>query len=304
MPGRPTRAASLRGHDPGAARPGGSAQRPGAGRRRLRWRRRRFLGRLGVDDGGRPRERGPARRRLHRDRGGRRRARRPSTRRASSPPPTTRPTRRPAATTTRRRSQAGTFYTEPPRLGEAVHLLEHGAVIGWTNGLSDADLEAVEEEFNEIFKDGYYQLAVVENPDLEVPFALSAWGALQKCDEVDTAAIRAVRRGVVRVAEDGRGRARLPGRRAHAAELLSRCRSAAGRGTRARASRRARAAGRPRARRCGPPRAAPPRPWRGVTMSGSVVQRRRRAGRRPRPARSSSRRPSSSPPKTTCGRRG
>jgi hypothetical protein len=86
--------------------------------------------------------------------------------------------------------QPGTFYTEPPRLGEAVHLLEHGAVIGWTNNLSSADQKAVEEAFNETFKDGYYQLAVVENPDLDVPFALSAWGALQKCEQVDTTVIR------------------------------------------------------------------------------------------------------------------
>lgn len=86
--------------------------------------------------------------------------------------------------------EAGSFYDEPPALGEAVHLLEHGAVIGWTNDLSSADQTAVEEAFNEVFQDGYYQLAVVENPELDVPFALSAWGALQKCDEVDTAVIR------------------------------------------------------------------------------------------------------------------
>ena len=86
--------------------------------------------------------------------------------------------------------EAGTFYTEPPRLGEAVHLLEHGAVIGWTNDLSPADQKAVEDEFEAIFQDGYYQLAVVENPDLEVPFALSAWGAMQTCAAVDTEAIR------------------------------------------------------------------------------------------------------------------
>jgi hypothetical protein len=86
--------------------------------------------------------------------------------------------------------EAGNFYHDPPRLGEAVHLLEHGAVIGWTNGLSSADQKAVEEEFNTVFQDGYYQLAVVENPELDVPFALSAWGAMQKCDEVDTSIIR------------------------------------------------------------------------------------------------------------------
>lgn len=86
--------------------------------------------------------------------------------------------------------RAGTFYSEPPRLGEAVHLLEHGAVIGWTKELSEADTTALEEEFNDIFTDGYRQLAVIENPDLEVPFALSAWGALQTCEAFDAEAIR------------------------------------------------------------------------------------------------------------------
>jgi len=86
--------------------------------------------------------------------------------------------------------QAGRFYTDPPALGQAVHLLEHGAVIGWTNGLSAADQKQVETAFNDAFQDGYYQVAVVENPDLDVPFALSAWGAMQTCAEVDTSVIR------------------------------------------------------------------------------------------------------------------
>lgn len=86
--------------------------------------------------------------------------------------------------------QGGTFYPEPPPLGEAVHLLEHGAVIGWTNDLSADDQQAVEDAFNEVFEEGYYQLATVENPDLEVPFALSAWGAYQSCEEVDPDVIR------------------------------------------------------------------------------------------------------------------
>ena len=84
----------------------------------------------------------------------------------------------------------GRFYHEAPPLGETVHALEHGAVIGWTNGLSEGDQEAVENAFNEVFADGYYQLTVIEHSDLEVPFALSAWGAVQRCESVDTAAIR------------------------------------------------------------------------------------------------------------------
>lgn len=85
--------------------------------------------------------------------------------------------------------QTGQFYDQPPRLGETVHALEHGAVIGWTHDLSPADTKAVEDAFNAEYSKGYYQLAVVENPDLEVPFAMSSWGALQKCDSVDPDAI-------------------------------------------------------------------------------------------------------------------
>ncbi len=85
---------------------------------------------------------------------------------------------------------ASAVYPQPQPYGETVHLLEHGAVIGWTNGLSEADQAAVEEEFNALIDEGYYQIAVVENPDLDVPFALSAWGALQECASADTAAIR------------------------------------------------------------------------------------------------------------------
>jgi len=87
--------------------------------------------------------------------------------------------------------EAGKFYSDPPRLGEAVHLLEHGAVIGWTNDLPAADQKAVEDAFDEEYSKGYFQLAVVENPDLDVPFALSAWGSLQKCGSADSAAIPA-----------------------------------------------------------------------------------------------------------------
>ena len=84
---------------------------------------------------------------------------------------------------------AGQFYTEGAQFGHAVHLLEHGAVIGWTNGLSEQDMQGVEDAFNDAFRKGYYQLAVVENPDLDVPFALSAWGALQKCEGADASVI-------------------------------------------------------------------------------------------------------------------
>jgi hypothetical protein len=80
----------------------------------------------------------------------------------------------------------GAFYEDPQPLGLAVHNLEHGAVIGWTNGLSSEDQTAVEDAFNEVFREGYTSLITVENPDMDVPFALSAWGHVQTCESVDT----------------------------------------------------------------------------------------------------------------------
>jgi hypothetical protein len=84
----------------------------------------------------------------------------------------------------------GRFYTDPPPLGESVHALEHGAVIGWTHELSAEDQSAVEDAFNELYSEGYEALAVVENPEMDVPFALSSWGAVQACGGADTEAIR------------------------------------------------------------------------------------------------------------------
>lgn len=83
----------------------------------------------------------------------------------------------------------GQFYEEPPRLGESVHGLEHGAVIGWTNGLTAADQKAVQNTFDAEFQKGYYQLAVIESPELEGSFALSSWDSLQRCEAVDPEAI-------------------------------------------------------------------------------------------------------------------
>lgn len=81
------------------------------------------------------------------------------------------------------------IYRSAAPLGEAVHLLEHGGVIAWTNDLSAADQKAVESAVAAEAEKGYYQLAVIENPDLEVPLALSSWDALQRCGNVDRAAI-------------------------------------------------------------------------------------------------------------------
>lgn len=85
--------------------------------------------------------------------------------------------------------ETGQFYDTEPRLGEVVHALEHGSVIGWTNGLSPEDQKTVEDAFNQMYSKGYYQLAVVELPELDGSFAMSSWDSLQRCDTPDAAAI-------------------------------------------------------------------------------------------------------------------
>lgn len=79
------------------------------------------------------------------------------------------------------------FYSEPftdqrgpgPSIYRAVHNLEHGYVIVWHKDLSDAQLDALDEEFGNDRK-----VIVVPYPQLEGgKMALSAWEKLQVCAE-------------------------------------------------------------------------------------------------------------------------
>ena len=91
---------------------------------------------------------------------------------------------------------AGKGYSKAP-MGDAVHSLDHGAVILWTNKLPAAEQRTVERVFNSLrakdtFNPGnkYVQINGVENPDMPTKFAMSAWGVVQTCDRVDERAIR------------------------------------------------------------------------------------------------------------------
>jgi hypothetical protein len=64
-------------------------------------------------------------------------------------------------------------------------------VVAWTNGLPEEDAAALAAAFTDLRRQGYFQLATVENPEMKVPFALSAWGAVQMCDAVDAPAFAA-----------------------------------------------------------------------------------------------------------------
>ncbi len=85
--------------------------------------------------------------------------------------------------------QGGQIYSESVDLGEAAHSLEHGAVIYWTNALPPESFDELKESANALFAEGYTSLIVAENPEMDVPFAMSAWGYLQKCTGPDPTAI-------------------------------------------------------------------------------------------------------------------
>ena len=70
-------------------------------------------------------------------------------------------------------------------LEQFVHNMEHGSVVFWTNNLSDAERELAEATVNDIYGQGYYALIMVEYNDMDVPFAMTAWGVLQECESMD-----------------------------------------------------------------------------------------------------------------------
>jgi hypothetical protein len=82
----------------------------------------------------------------------------------------------------------GEIITAKPDLGAIVHSMDHGMVILWTNNLSPDQLNDAKSTFNALGKKGY-SLAMVELSDMDVPFAMTSWGHLQKCGSVDTGAI-------------------------------------------------------------------------------------------------------------------
>lgn len=82
------------------------------------------------------------------------------------------------------------IYTEPfsedinesPSIYQAVHSLEHGYIIVWTNGLSGDESTALEREVRiddrKVIMAPYPQLG-------EDKMAMSAWGRLQACDQAN-----------------------------------------------------------------------------------------------------------------------
>ena len=66
-----------------------------------------------------------------------------------------------------------------------VHSMEHGAVVFWTNNLSEEEQLLAEDTVNELYGQGYQHLIMVEYNDMDVPFAMTAWSYLQECEAMD-----------------------------------------------------------------------------------------------------------------------
>jgi hypothetical protein len=88
-------------------------------------------------------------------------------------------------------TETGTFYTEPQRVEELVHAMEHGAVIFWVNGLPQEAEEAAQAAVADIFSQGYSSLIWTPYAEMDAPFAMTAWGALQTCQDVDALSMQA-----------------------------------------------------------------------------------------------------------------
>jgi hypothetical protein len=82
------------------------------------------------------------------------------------------------------------IYDQPQPVPQLIHAMEHGAVVLWTGGLSPTQRDALASLAADLAGRGYGSLIVVPYPQLGVPIAMTAWGVLQMCLELDAPAIR------------------------------------------------------------------------------------------------------------------
>lgn len=87
-------------------------------------------------------------------------------------------------------AESGTVYPEPQPLPALVHAMEHGTVVFWVGEAAQAFQEQLLGAVEEAYAEGYRSVIVTPLPDLEVPFAMTAWGTLQRCLGVSSAEIR------------------------------------------------------------------------------------------------------------------
>ena len=82
-------------------------------------------------------------------------------------------------------------YRSPRPLPKVVHSMEHGAVVFWLGDAPDAMLGELGAALGDLVGEGYGAVIVTPLPELDVPFAMTAWGTLQRCLGVSVGEVRA-----------------------------------------------------------------------------------------------------------------
>ena len=77
-------------------------------------------------------------------------------------------------------------YDNNADITQLIHSLEHGYVIMYYNGISDAEINSLKN----IQSSDSFKLIVAPYPNMEQKVALVAWARMQNCDGVNEAAIR------------------------------------------------------------------------------------------------------------------
>lgn len=89
-------------------------------------------------------------------------------------------------------TRAGAVYEEPQPLPEVVHAMEHGAVVFWVSPEAPEPMRSgLLQTVSGLAQEGYGSLIVTPLPELEEPFAMTAWGSLQRCLGLSAAEVRA-----------------------------------------------------------------------------------------------------------------
>lgn len=85
----------------------------------------------------------------------------------------------------------GTIYDKPQNVGDLLHAMNHGTNIMWFNPdvLSTEETQAAKDAINDVYGKGYQSLIATPYTDMEAALAMTAWGHLQQCREVDAQAI-------------------------------------------------------------------------------------------------------------------
>ncbi|HEX9824610.1 MAG TPA: DUF3105 domain-containing protein, partial [Actinomycetota bacterium] len=86
-------------------------------------------------------------------------------------------------------TEPGVIYQEPQPVERLVHAMEHGAVVFWLGDTTPELGERVKEAVNGLYQAGYGALIVTPYDGVDGAFAMTAWGAIQRCVGVDGADI-------------------------------------------------------------------------------------------------------------------